>query len=65
MQKETIQINSQTFAELEKIVAQSEAFASVDEYVNFVLETLLFGDSEIAGEDEQQLQRRLQDLGYL
>lgn len=63
----TIAIQSEYYREIEKIVAHSQQFDSVAEYVNFVLKEFLYaGDDRAASKtDEAALQQRLQDLGYL
>ncbi|MFQ5650887.1 MAG: hypothetical protein ACE5IY_13175 [bacterium] len=65
-----VRLCPRAYREIEQIVAHSRAFDTVEAYVNFVLETLLFGEPDSAGADnedneEQILESRLKDLGYL
>lgn len=61
-----VRISSGTYREIETIVAQSATFTSVEEFVDFVLLELLFGEErEISPEDEMLLKKRMRELGYL
>ena len=62
-----IAIKNELYREIERIVEQSDQFDDVSEYVNFVLQELLFGegDSGYSEEDEEMVKKRLRDLGYL
>jgi len=65
--KTNIEIKSEYYREIEKIVGQSNQFQTVSEYVNFVLKEMLFGftDSERTESEEDLIKKRLQDLGYI
>ncbi len=62
-----IEIKSEYYQEIEKIVGQSNQFQTVSEYVNFVLKEMLFGftDSERTESEEDLIKKRLQGLGYM
>jgi len=60
-----IAIQSEYYREIEKIVAHSQQFDSVSEYVNFLLKEFLYGGDPSSKTDQAALQQRLQDLGYL
>ena len=62
-----IEIKSEYYQEIEKIVEHSSQFQTVSEYVNFVLKEMLFGfsDSGRTESEEDQIKQRLQDLGYM
>jgi len=66
-EKTSIEVQSKSYQEIKKIVAQSSQFQTVSEYVNFVLEELLFGDadSERTEAEEDLIKKRLQGLGYM
>ncbi len=55
--KTNIEINSEYYQEIEKIVGQSSQFQTVSEYVNFVLKEMLFGFSD-SGRIARIMQRR-------
>jgi len=65
--KTKIEIKSEYYQEIEKIVGQSNQFQTVSEYVNFVLKEMLFGftDSERTESEEDLIKKRLQGLGYM
>ncbi len=65
--KTNIEIKSEYYQEIEKIVGQSNQFQTVSEYVNFVLKEMLFGftDSERTESEEDLIKKRLQGLGYM
>ncbi len=65
--KTNIEIKSEYYREIEKIVGQSNQFQTVSEYVNFVLKEMLFGftDSERTESEEDLIKKRLQGLGYM
>jgi len=65
--KTNIEIKSEYYREIEKIVGQSNQFQTVSEYVNFVLKEMLVGftDSERTESEEDLIKKRLQDLGYI
>ena len=62
-----VEIKSEYYQEIEKIIAQSSQFQTVSEYVNFVLKEMLFGDtgSRRTEREEELIKKRLQDLGYI
>jgi len=66
-EKTSIEVQSKSYQEIKKIVAQSSQFQTVSEYVNFVLKELLFGDteSERTEAEEDLIKKRLQGLGYM
>ena len=65
--KTKIEIKSDYYLEIEKIVGQSNQFQTVSEYVNFVLKEMLFGftDSGRTESEEDLIKKRLQGLGYV
>ncbi len=62
-----VEILKEYYEQIEKIIVQSRQFRTVDEYVNFVLKEILFGeeDTETTEKTEKLLKQRFQDLGYL
>ena len=62
-----VEIRERYYREIERIVAQSAQFDSVADYVNFVLNEVLFGEGndDSSEEDEEIVRQRLRDLGYL
>ena len=62
-----VEIREPYYREIERIVAQSGQFDSVADYVNFVLNEVLFGEAsdDPSEEDEKIVRQRLRDLGYL
>lgn len=69
MSKDLIKISILTkyYQEIEKIIVHSSQFATVEDYVNFVLQEMLFEESgkEVSKKDEEQIKHRLRDLGYM
>jgi Arc/MetJ-type ribon-helix-helix transcriptional regulator len=66
MEDRSVRIAPELYAEAEALVAASGAFASVEEYVNFVLAEL-FEPAEPRAQHEaerRELERRLRQLGY-
>ena len=65
--KTNIEIKSEYYRKIEKIVEHSNQFQTVSEYVNFVLKEMLFGfpDSGRTESEEDQIKKRLQGLGYM
>lgn len=65
----TINIPEEMGKKLEEHVKTSSEFSSVDEYVEFVLSEVLkqtTGQQEdITEEQEEEVKKRLEDLGYL
>ena len=67
MADNTVVIEATLYEEAAELVRTTGAFASVDEYVNFVLAEL-FGrpeGREADAAEEAGIQKRLKDLGYL
>lgn len=61
-----VKIPSETYLEIKKLVEQSLEFGTVEDFINFVLREILFGDKqEISRADEDLLKKRMRDLGYL
>ncbi len=62
-----VDIREPYYREIERIVAQSGQFDSVADYLNFVLNEVLFGEGkdDSSEEDEAVVRQRLRDLGYL
>ncbi|OAT81214.1 CopG family transcriptional regulator [Desulfotomaculum copahuensis] len=62
----SVKIPAELFREIEKRIKET-GFASVDEYVAFVLREVVFDDAEqeLAGDDEEVVKERLRSLGYL
>ena len=62
----TVQINSALYQKVKEFIEPSHAFESVNEYVNFVLETLFLPEEQMLSKKEQEiLSKRLKSLGYL
>lgn len=66
----TIEIPDRLYAGIQERVKESEEFASVEEYITFVLEELLKDEEEeeeysLSEEDEEKVKERLRGLGYL
>jgi Arc/MetJ-type ribon-helix-helix transcriptional regulator len=68
MDQITIRLSSDLRQEIERRIRDTE-FESLDEYVQFVLQEIVDEDIEPAAHDErvdeEQLEDRLKDLGYL
>lgn len=62
-----IEILKEYHDQIQKIIARSAQFQSVSDYVNFVLKEVLSANQRLAEseEDEEALQKRLEDLGYI
>ena len=62
-----VMILKEYYNEIEKIVAQSAEFQTVADYVNFVLREMLSaeGTPGYSEEEEEMVQKRLRDLGYM
>ncbi|RMF67988.1 MAG: CopG family transcriptional regulator [Calditrichaeota bacterium] len=62
-----VKIPAPTYDQIAELVSQSEQFQSVSDFVSFVLQELLAGkpEPEESTYDEEELRRRLKDLGYL
>ena len=66
MSRTTVRINTDLYRRVKEFIQVSHAFESVDEYVNFVLETLFLPEEQILSTKEQEiLSERLKALGYL
>ncbi|MCK4282898.1 MAG: CopG family transcriptional regulator [Candidatus Brocadiae bacterium] len=67
MAENTVSIQPQLYRDIAELVRRTGAFRSVDEYVNVVLSEL-FGradDREADQAEQQMLEERLRQLGYL
>ena len=66
-EKKNVEIDRESYQEIEKIVAQSSQFQTVSEYVNFVLKEMLFGDTDSGRTETEEdlIKKRLQGLGYI
>lgn len=65
----TVNLPSELRAELEKRIRHTE-FESLEEYVQFVLRTIVEEDADqadhkIDGDDHDHVEERLKDLGYV
>ncbi|MCG8607622.1 hypothetical protein MJD09_21885 [bacterium] len=62
-----VTIRNELYQEMERLVEQSDQFDNVSDYVNFVLQEVLFGqdDSDHSDEQDEMVRKRLRDLGYL
>lgn len=61
-----VKIRRELYEKIFAWVEASEAFETVETYIDFVLSEMLAGDEEELPEEEQaQLKKRLEDLGYL
>ena len=60
-------ISKKYYDEVKKVVSYSCQFQTVSDYVNFILNELLFddSDSERMEAEDSMLKKRLQDLGYM
>lgn len=62
-----ITINSKFFEEISKKIKNTEqGFSSVEDYVDYVLEEILFGkDAQENEQQKQMIENELKKLGYL
>ncbi len=62
-----IKISKKYYDEVKKVVSYSCQCQTVSEYVNLVLNELLFGDSDSQRTEAEDsvLKKRLHDLGYM
>jgi Arc/MetJ-type ribon-helix-helix transcriptional regulator len=63
-----IEIKDEIYKEIKRRIEESQEFNSVEEYVNFVLQEVLKENEEetvYTKEEEEEIKRRLRDLGYL
>jgi len=62
-----ITINSKFFDEISKKIKNTEqGFASVEDYVDYVLEEILFGsDAQQNEQQKQMIENELKKLGYI
>lgn len=72
MSKVKVEIPEEIYNKIKEIVDESEEFASVEEYITFVLEEILKEDEEeseeehvYSEEEEEEIKERLRSLGYL
>jgi hypothetical protein len=66
MNSNVIKIDSDLYRKVEEFIHATRAFESVDEYINFLLETLFLSDEQVLSNDETKiLSERLRALGYL
>jgi len=67
-EKKTVFLPAELYSKIEAR-AKATDFGSVDEYVKFVLEEVVKEEEEeekpFSKEDEQEVKKRLKDLGYL
>jgi len=69
--KVKIEISEEIYEKIKNVVEKSSEFASVEDYVNFVLEEVLKdedgGEKKVvySKEDEEKVKERLRGLGYL
>jgi hypothetical protein len=62
----TIRVHPDLYRRVEEFIQATRAFEGVDEYVNFVLETLFLSDEQVFSSKEAEvLSERLKALGYL
>lgn len=68
MQKKNVAIPAELYTQIEERIKGTE-FASVEEYIIFVLEEVLKEEDEsediLTPEEEEQVKERLKGLGYL
>lgn len=70
MSKVKIEISKEIYEKINKQVEKSGEFASVEDYINFVLEEILKDEEEeqkeaYSKEEEEKVKERLRNLGYL
>lgn len=66
MNQTTVRINHDLYRRVEEFIHATHAFGSVNEYINFLLETLFLPEEKLLSSNEQQmLSERLRALGYL
>ena len=66
MRYKTIKIHPELYQKLEEFIRATGAFESVNEYVNFMLETMFLPEEQILSTKEHEiLSERLKALGYL
>ena len=63
----SIEIPSEYYRAIEKVVSQSTQFETVSDYVDFVLKEMLFGETDAGKTEsvEDVIKKRLQGLGYI
>lgn len=62
----TVQINPDLYQRVKKFIDATHAFEDVNEYVNFILETLFLPEEQmLSSKDQERLSERLKALGYL
>ena len=64
--RKAVFLSAELYKEIEKRVSATD-FASVDEYVNFVMEEVVKEEEEstFSETEEAEVKKRLKDLGYL
>lgn len=67
MSRTQVEIKSEHLDEIKKVIKHSALFSSPEEYLDHVLDDLLFSQSEnLEHKDKSEmLEKRLRDLGYL
>ena len=66
MNYKNVKVRSELYRKLEEFIHATHAFESVNEYINFVLETLFLPEEQMLSKKEQEiLSERLKSLGYL
>ena len=62
----TIRVHPDLYRRVEEFIHATRAFESVDEYVNFMLETLFLSETQaLSRKETEMLSERLKALGYL
>jgi len=66
--KKKVEISAELYEAIEKRL-EEYGFSSVDEYIEFVLQELLYEDESDAPvfeeDEEEKIKKRLRDLGYI
>ena len=66
MEYKSVRVQRELYRRLEEFIHATHAFENVDEYINFVLETLFLPEQQILSTKEHEiLSERLKALGYL
>ncbi len=66
-EKVAIEISKPLYEKIKKYLDETNEFSSIEEFVEFVLETVVEEETgaEISEEDEEKVKERLRSLGYL
>jgi len=67
-EKVEIPISAELYEKVKKFIETQGGFKSVEEFVEFVLETVIEEEdigSELSEEEEEKVKERLRSLGYL